>query len=69
MTPESIKMSELIMDADRRCEDKGHSMDWRRYSHNIASATCRICDCHVWINVFANQTSTGSALTTKCKGR
>ena len=50
MTPESIKMSNLILDAEMQCNKRGHSMDWRRYSNYQADAMCRKCDRIVDIN-------------------
>ena len=68
MTPESIRMSDLIMDAAGLCEQNGHSMDWQRYSNFVAESDCRNCKTWVMIRVNAIYEVSGTALDTKCKG-
>ena len=67
MTPESIRMSNLILDAEMQCSKRGHSMGWRRYSNYNAGADCRYCN--GWANIntsFMGSPFTGTALTTNC---
>ena len=69
MTPESIKMSNLILGAEMECNKRGHLMNWQRFNNYHAKATCRECDCWVNINIFSGPPMTqGSAVYTNCKG-
>ncbi len=70
MTPESIKMSDLILEAYQKCKDNGHRMDWRRYSNYLADAEC--IDCKAWVEIYmklGHHKPYGQALNIKCKGK
>ena len=73
MTPESIRMSNLIMKAEGKCQSNGHDMDWLRYDNEIAWAKCRKCGSLADIDLFfpGDMITAGPALTTNCtkKGR
>lgn len=79
MTPESIRMSDLIMEAEHKCRENGHDMDWRRYNNQLADSNCRKCNAYVYIKrgamcqlsfpIWQDVPVSASAIHTKCKGR
>ena len=70
MTPESERMTDLILAAYQKCKDNGHRMDWRRYSNYLADAECINCKREAKINIGGSgayrKPISGTALTTNC---